>query len=142
MAKYRPLYTKFWKDPDVQRLSSDIKLILIYLFTNESITDSGIYPITTMTIASETGVSLDTVTRVIDENKLKNITYDKDNAFIFVRRFKRYNPGGRPSFMEKGLTNDYMLSRKTWLWSEFVKEYPEYTELINKIAEPVKCSVK
>ncbi len=130
MAKYRQFYPKFWKDQDVQLMSPEDKLILIYLFTNESLTDSGIYAVTIKTISSETGLDYKVVEKTLGNGCLRNIAYDKENCYVFVRKFRKYNLGGNPKWIEQGIQNEYRISQHTHLWDEFIKEYPQYKNVL------------
>lgn len=136
MAKYRPFFSKFWKDPDIQELTPHEKLLFAYLFTCESTTTSGIYPITARTISHETGVDIDEVKHFLSDGKLRNVVYDQENCFVFVKGFKKYNKGGAPEVVNKSITSDYEKSRCTNLWSLFIDYYPEYKQIILQIGEP------
>jgi len=136
MAKYRNIYQKIWKEPDFQEYSPEKKLIFIYLFSNQSTTESGIYQITVKTISGETGVSLETVSKLLG-NGYKNIVYDPDTCYVYVRKFRRYNGGGRPDLIQKTIASEYETSCDTGLWSLFLEDYPEYTENIMSIKAPI-----
>ena len=72
MAKYRSIHQKIWTDPDFQDYSANGKLIFIYLCTNASTSESGIYAITPKTISDETGIEKEKVSSVADETKERN----------------------------------------------------------------------
>ena len=102
MAKYRPVHTKIWKDPDFEEYSKDQKLVFLYLITNEQTTESGIYPVTPKTVSNETGIPLATVKELL-ANGFKNISYDPENRCVFVHKFLKYNGGGRPDLLLKSI---------------------------------------
>jgi hypothetical protein len=135
MAKYRAIYTIMWKDPDFQVYTPDAKLLFIYLCTNDSTSESGIYPITEKTIADETGLKKEAVTKLL-ANHLKNIIYDASSRFVYIRRFRTYNNGGRPELMQKAICNEYKLSGQTFLWSYFIKDYPLFSDIITSVSVP------
>ena len=139
MAKYRAIYQTMWKDPDFQAYDPDAKLIFIYLCTNETTSESGVYPITEKTIADETGVRKDMVVKQLT-NGLKNVVYDTDNRFVYVRKFRLYNSGGRPELIQKSIANEYKLSKQSFLWSLFIEDYPEFKETMLSIATPITPS--
>jgi len=141
MAKYRPFFSKFWKDPDVQELSSDEKLLFAYLFTCESTTASGIYPITARTISHETGVALDRIDKFLSNGTLRNLIYDHENHFVFVKGFKKYNKGGAPNIVCKSIVSDFEKSTCTGLWSLFIELYPEYKDAILEVGKPKEFNV-
>jgi len=135
MAKYRPIYTIIWKDPDFEKYRPQQKLLFLYLCTNESTTESGIYPITIKTISNETGIPSATVSKLL-ANSLKNIAYDFANSFVFVKKFLKYNGGGRPDLLKKAIEKNYKLHR-TILWNEFIKIYPEYSENLDTVNDSI-----
>ena len=142
MARYRPLYVRIWKDPDFQEYSSEGKLVFIYLCTNESVTASGIYPITPKTIANETNVDQETVDKLLTNGSLKNVFYDQENKYIFVKNLRNYNPGGKPDLICESIKNDHKHSGHSPLWQEFFKAYPEIEPLVNPCLTVGKPLVK
>jgi len=137
MAKYRPIFTRIWKDPDFMDLDSVAKLIFIYLCTNDLTTDSGIYAISFKTISSETAIPLETVRERLSNGLIRNIEYDLSTKYVFVVKFKKYNAGGKPALVQKGIANDFKISKQTYLWNIFIKEYPEFEKAILEIGEPL-----
>ena len=133
MAKYHPIYTSIWKDPDFQELDTDAKLVFIYLFSNESMTQSGIYPISYKTISDETGVPKERVQELLNGGHLKNILYDTKNRYVFVKNALRRHSRGRPDLLVKAIQNEFEQSTKTPLWAEFAKEYPELAKYLTNI---------
>lgn len=126
MAKYRAIWQKIWKDPDFQKYSPQGKLLFIYLCTCESTTESGIYPITIKTASDETGLSVQIITNLF--KSLKNVLYDYQNCFVFLKKFRVYNAGGKPELIAKSVVNDFLSSIHTPLWSEFIKLYPQFRD--------------
>ena len=136
MATYRPVYINIWKDPTFEGYKPPMKLIFIYLITNESTTESGIYPITIKTISNETGIPIKTVTELLS-NGLKNIAYDFENNFIFVKNFLKYSSGGgRPDLLQKSIEKNYK-NFNTPLWNEFKLIYPQYSDKIQTVDKPL-----
>jgi len=131
MAKYRPIYTKIWKDPDFEEYPPDAKLIFIYLCTNPSTTESGIYPISCTTIANETGVPLPKVKQLFTNGSIKNVLYDQETRHVYIRRFHQYNEGGRPTLIETSITNDFLHTQQTYLWNHFITDYPDFAQKIS-----------
>jgi len=158
MAKYRQVYLKIWKDPDFQNYSPEGKLLFIYLCTNQSTTESGIYPVTINTIANETSIPLPTVYKLFGiplptdskplvnssetvsqpiSNSLKNVFYDLTNQCVWIKNFKKYNTGGSPKLIAASILSDCIQTKTSQLWSHFIKEYPEYTELLSTVGKPL-----
>jgi len=65
MAKYRAFWTRTWKDPAFEKYTLKQRLVFIYLWTNESTTESGIYSISCKTIANETNISESQITEML-----------------------------------------------------------------------------
>jgi uncharacterized phage protein (TIGR02220 family) len=126
MAKYRSILTRVWKDPDFENYTPDQKLVFLYLCTNDSATESGLYPLSQKTVSNETGIRCLTVGKLL-ANGFKNVSYDSENSCVFVRNFLRYNGGGRPELIERAIRRDN-LTIQTPLWGLFAGEYPQYAD--------------
>lgn len=133
MAIYRPIYTSIWKDPNFEKYKPMMKLIFIYLCTNESTTESGIYPITIKTISNETSISSKTVTNLLSIG-LKNVSYDFDNCCVFIKNFFKYNGGGRPDLLEKSIIKNFKTTY-TPLWKEFINIYPQFSNCLVTVSK-------
>lgn len=142
MAKYRPIYIQIWKDPDFQELEPIDKLIFIYLCTNSSTSESGIYPITAKTIADETSIDLQTVRQRLNNGLFKNIFYDETNKVVFVKNFRKYNQGGKPELIRKSIVQDCFCTPNSPLWSKFVGEYPDYCQDIETVVKAFDNSLQ
>jgi hypothetical protein len=117
MAKFRPIYTKIWDDPDFIDYPPEDKLLFIYLCTNHKTNESGIYNISIKTIATDTGIIYESVMQrfnnclITDGNQiinssLKNVYYDIENKLIFIRKFLKYNGGGNPQKVRISILSD------------------------------------
>ena len=135
MAKYRSIHQKIWTDPDFQDYSANGKLIFIYLCTNASTSESGIYAITPKTISGETGIEKEKVSMLL--MKLKNVIFDAKANYVYVRRFKLYNGGGAPDNIRKAIVSEFLLSSTSPLWNNFVEDYPEYSDAIRATGKPL-----
>ncbi len=131
MAKYRPIYTKTWKDPDFENFNPNMKLIFLYLCTNELTTESGIYAISIKTISNETGIDVSVVEKLL-KNGFKNVKYDFTNNCVFIKNFLKYNGGGNPELVKKSIMKNCE-EFNTPLWDEFIKQYPEYYNCLQTV---------
>jgi len=136
MAKYRPIQIRIWKDPDFEKYNANMKLIFIYLCTNELTTESGIYAISTRTISQETGIPVTTVNKLL-ANGFKNIVYDFENNCVFIKNFLKYSVGGSPELIKKSIENNYE-DFHTPLWNEFIEKYPEKSIGLQRVNEPIE----
>lgn len=134
MAKYRPIFTKIWDDPDFKEYNTKEKLIFIYLCTNTLTTESGIYAISCKTISEATGIKINDVNKVLLNNTMKNVTYDQTNKVVFVKSFLRYNGRGRKDLVVKSIYNDFK-NVKTPLWDEFKRHYLRYYQSLLNLSE-------
>jgi len=101
MAKYRYVYTTFWNDPRVvEEMTAEDKYFFLYLLTNESTTQIGIYQITKKQIAFDMGYSMESagalLQRFRDHHRL--IKYNEETREIAIKNWGKYNlnRGGKP----------------------------------------------
>ena len=121
MARYRPVWTKIWKDQKVQKFTPEDKLLFVYLLTNELLNESGVYCITPKTVANETGLT--------EEGALKGLTrglqgvaeYDLKENVVWVINFLNYQHNRSPN-MIKSIQNDIKHIKST-LMTKFIKYY-------------------
>ncbi len=113
MSLYRNFHTKFWSDPIVQSLTSDEKLLFIYLFTNEHTSPSGAYELSLISIQNELNWKKerdkDKIISIIEKlAKFGRICYDFNTFEIAVKNFLKYNSTSSPklqSAIEKSLNS-------------------------------------
>ncbi len=94
MALYRHVQVEFWTNPKVlEEMSPEDKLLFLYLLTNQSTTQIGIYKITKKQIAFETGYSLESVKCIMErfEKKHKTIKYNENTREIAIKNWGKYN---------------------------------------------------
>ncbi len=139
MAKYRSIHEKIWKDPDFELYSSESKLVFIYLCTNGSTSESGIYAITPKTISNETSIKIDSVAKIL--KSLKNVMWDEKNNYVYIRRFRLYNGGGAPDNIKRAIAAEFLHSSALSLWVNFVEDYPDYKETILATGKSLKPSL-
>ncbi|MGE7750730.1 DnaD domain protein [Lysinibacillus fusiformis] len=101
MAKFRLVHTSFWNDPRVvEEMTAEDKYFFLYLLTNESTTQIGIYQITKKQIAFDLGYSPESANallqRFIEHHKL--IRYNPETREIAIKNWGKYNlvRGGKP----------------------------------------------
>ncbi len=91
MATYRQIHIKIWSSPDFQALSSDGKLVFIYLFSNSHRNEAALYRITLKTISNETDLDMDQVNNALFELVSGGlIKWDKDGNIIWVVNAIKY----------------------------------------------------
>jgi hypothetical protein len=134
MAKYRPVVCQFWNDPDIEKLSPEAKLLFLFLCTNDSTTESGIYEISDKRIMERTGLSKE---KLLQSKEALGDKVVWDNDVVFVRSFLKRNSRGRPELIELSIINDIKSVKSSKCWQDFVKSYQDL-KFINKIKELIK----
>lgn len=146
MAKYRPVYVKIWNDPNFQDYSPIKKLLFVYLCTNASTTESGIYPLTFKTISRETGIPGKTISKLLNGKDLKNVSYDRKNNVVFVHNFLEYGGGGNPELLRISILNDFETTEESKkLWKKFVMLYhthPRIWQAVETVGKQLANSSK
>lgn len=127
MSNYKPLFSSIWTDHDFQDLSSDKKLVLIYLLTNQFVEKSGIYKISVRQINFDTGVINEVINEVIDYLiDTKKIKYDHTKGIIFVKNIYKFHKGliKNQNILLLTLRRNYNLVN-TSFWNDFFEIYKE-----------------
>ncbi|MDU1322800.1 MAG: DnaD domain protein [Clostridium botulinum] len=92
MAKYRQLYTEFWKDGFVVELEPEEKYFYLYLLTNANTSQCGIYELPKKIIENETGYNRETVDNLIKKfEEYKKIIYSEETKEIIILNWFKYN---------------------------------------------------
>lgn len=127
MPKYVLFGTGYWKHPDIQDLNRIERFVYAYLFTNESCTQSGVYPITVKTIANEIDhQDFDKIRDALNGlEKKEKIFMDWKGKTIFVKNFLKHNQNGRKDLILRSIQND-MLINLTFLWDRWKEVYEEF----------------
>ena len=89
MAEYRSVQTRMWREDEwFQELDVEARLFWIYLFTNPSASPAGIYRLPLKTMAFESGIDYETVSRLMEQfaedGKAKH-----DNGVVWVVNMRR-----------------------------------------------------
>ena len=101
MAMFRKVHTEFLTDPKVlEEMTPEDKYFMLYLLTNPSTTQIGIYSISKKTIGFELGYSLESVNALMDRfiNKYRLIKYNNETRELAIKNWGKYNldRGGKP----------------------------------------------
>lgn len=103
MAEYRQLHTRMWvTDRWFVELKPGLKLLFIYLFSNERASASGLYEIPLRTIANETGLDQEAI-----KNGLKafadacKVFYDFETGVIYVKNMWKYQGSSSPKLQAR-----------------------------------------
>ena len=101
MAKWRTVYTEFWRDPKVlEEFTVEDKIFFLYLLTNPLANQIGVYQITRKQMAFEIGYSMESINPLLDRfiNHHHMILYDYNTREICIKNWGKYNftKGGKP----------------------------------------------
>lgn len=94
MALYRFVHSTFWSDSRVmEEMTPEDKYFYLYLLTNQSTTQIGIYQITKKKIAFELGYSNESVRTLMErfENHHKLIKYNTATRELAIKNWGKYN---------------------------------------------------
>ena len=98
---YRLIYSEFWKDPKVmEEMTPEDRYFYLFLLTNPSTTNCGIYLITKKQMAFELGYSTEVINALMDrfEKQYKLIAYNTETRELAIKNWGKYNlsRGGKP----------------------------------------------
>jgi hypothetical protein len=101
MAVYRQVHVSFWQDPKViEEMTPEDKYFYLYLLTNPSTTQIGVYSITKKQMAFDMGYSIESINCLLERFQTyhKVIRYNKETREIALLNWGRYNfnRGGKP----------------------------------------------
>lgn len=100
MALSRPVCVDFWLDKKVyDNLSTNDKLIFIYLLTNSRTLQQGIYTIPIGLISYETNIPLEDVEESLKKlEEVEIINYSRDTDEVAILNYNKYSilKGGKP----------------------------------------------
>lgn len=85
--KTRIIQTKIWQDSFIYGLSTESKLLFIYLITNERLELTGAYEIRIPIIYAETGLSIPQIKKSLVEIESKILYVDN---YIIIKNHKKY----------------------------------------------------
>ncbi|MDY7215137.1 conserved phage C-terminal domain-containing protein [Bacillus subtilis] len=101
MAKFRQVHVQFWQDPKVlEELTPEDKYFYLYLLTNPSTTQIGIYSITKKQMAFDIGYSIESINSLMErfQNQHRLIVYNSETREIAIIKWGKYNlnKAGKP----------------------------------------------
>lgn len=90
MADFRQIHVLIWDDDWFCQLSSDEKVVFIWLFSNRRASVSGLYQFTEFICSRETGIPIENVRKAI-----KHLVDDKkiyvEGEWVWVKNLRKYN---------------------------------------------------
>lgn len=121
----RSINTKIWDDEWFEDLSSEQKLVFLYLLTNQNTNILGIYQLSIKRIAYDTDLSKETVRKALEDfEKVGKVFYLEDNYIVLVNWLK--NQSLNPNMKKAALSIISQLPnslREKLLLSENFKDF-------------------
>lgn len=97
MRDYGKVQTEFWEHPGVRQLSSEGKLLYVYLLTGPHTNMAGCFKAPTGYVADDLGWVSDTVSKGFAELSREGFaTFDESSRFVLVHRFLKFNQIANP----------------------------------------------
>jgi DnaD/phage-associated family protein len=97
MSGYRQLHTKMWSDTWFTGLRTELKILFIYLFSNERASVCGLYELPVRTISFETGLDREVIKKGLEVfNNADKVKYDFEAGVVWVRNMLKYQGSTSP----------------------------------------------
>jgi len=99
MANFRQLHCKMWSSDNwFINLNPEMKLLFIYLFSNERASMTGLYEIPVRIVSFETGLTRDCVQDAIEVfTKADKVEYDFESGVIWIKNMAKYQVQNNPN---------------------------------------------
>lgn len=131
MADYRQIHTSIWDDPWYCQLTSDEKVVFIWLFSNRRASVSGVYKFTEFICSRETGLSSEIVSAAIKKLIADNKIF-VEGDWVWVKNLRKYNDSKSPNSYKR-IHNDLSQLPNNGLKKAYI-EY--YKHLISPLQAP------
>ena len=135
MANFRTISPSFWSDPFVEELTPSEKLLYIYLFSNEHVSNIGVTEASIRKMAFETGVDASSVSAFIGKmSSLGKVVHDGGQilAVNFIRNQTKF---GKDKISEKLAANLQRLFDELESPSIRYTLWKRYPDVFNHVAE-------
>lgn len=90
MQKNRYINTSIWEDEYIGELSSDDKLLFIYLLTNTNTNIAGMYPINMRKMEFDTGLKKDIILKAFKGFSSSRKAYFVNNKYVILPNFIKH----------------------------------------------------
>ena len=118
--KYRVFKCGLWNEDWFVEAEQDVKIMFIWLFTNDRITPAGLIKTSIGAISGETGITPPRIREILKSLSPKVMWWPED-GIIWVRKFLK-NQQSSQNFIRSAV-----ISAKSFqpVYEEFIKEYPD-----------------
>lgn len=131
MADYRQLHSRMWSsDTWFSSLKPDMKLLFIYLFSNERASVCGLYEIPIRIMSFETGLDRSQVESALGVfSKADKVKYDFETGVVWIRNMLKYQSSSSPKLQAR-IKADIKAVHNCNLKEEYLEWYGKYTDTI------------
>ena len=106
---YRKIHDDFWTDPDMEEFTPEQKFFYLYLLTNPSVNQIGLYEFSIRRACFETGYNQDTIEKLLTFfERNRKIKRSKTTRELLVVKFWHHNKSNSPKLIThvKGLLSE------------------------------------
>jgi len=94
---YRKIHDSFWTDPDIEELTPEQRYFYLYLLTNPSCNQIGLFEFSIRRAVFETGYNRETIEKLLDHfEAIGKIKVSEDTKEIVIRKFYEHNKSNSP----------------------------------------------
>ncbi|MFC1531129.1 hypothetical protein ACFL5T_02680 [Gemmatimonadota bacterium] len=139
-GRYKVVRQNFWTDPDIKRLPTEGRLLLLYLITGPHSTMLGLYYLPLAYAAVETGLQVEDVRRLIKGALSEFVTYDEQTDEVLVHRAALHQLGGDLKRDDNRVKSSQSLiddTHSSLLISRFFELYPSWP-LRSPLVSPIR----
>ena len=129
--------TATWNGPEFRKFSPEAKLLLIYLFTNDAKSITGIYKIDFDKMSFDTGIKVPKIPKLIEELK-KEVMYDYVKGIVWIIAHTRKQFCRTPKISDRvinGIENNLTALHGHYFVGLFMNEY-KYLPLFSGASYP------
>jgi hypothetical protein len=123
MADFRYFRCSTWHDDYVLELDPHAKLLFVWAFTNEHVSQAGFMTLHPRTAAFETGLSIEEVNALLDRFE-RDGKILRDGRLIFVANFPKHQSTSSEKLLKR-IARDLEALGQTPLVDEFRRRYPQ-----------------
>lgn len=121
MADFRAIYTKFWRDPEINALTPEDRYFFLYLLTNPETTSCGIYQIPINHMVADTGYNIETIQKLLKHlEELGKVSWNGEHSEIFIHNWIKWNTPKNPSMLNR-ITKDLSYVKTPEFRDEFIR---------------------
>lgn len=122
MRDYGSVHTCFWSNPDIQELSSEAKLLALYLLTGPHTNMLGCFRLPVGYVAEDLKWSAETVSKRFAELFQKGfVTRDEATGWVLIPRFLEWNPIDNPNQAKSLCKLFNQIPEKSFIYKDLIE---------------------